>query len=57
MHKITTFEDDMRKFLSQKFWSHGTPLESLGPYLRGMCTYDLADLSFWSYWAHTATLT
>ena len=21
----------MRKFLSQKFWSHGTPLGSLGP--------------------------
>ena len=31
MHKITSFEDDMRKFSSQKFWSHGTSLGSLGP--------------------------
>ena len=31
MHKITSFEDDMRKFLRQKFWSHGTPLGYLGP--------------------------
>ena len=31
MHEITSFEDDMRKFLSQNFWSHGTPLGSLGP--------------------------
>ena len=31
MHKITSFEDDMRKFLSKIFWSHGTPLGSLGP--------------------------
>ena len=31
MHKITSFEDDMRKFLSQKFWSHGTLLGSMGP--------------------------
>ena len=30
-HKITSFEDDMRKFLSQKFWSHGTLLGSMGP--------------------------
>ena len=35
MHKITSFEDDMRKFLSQKFWSHGTPLGSLGPLSQG----------------------
>ena len=35
----------------------GHPWGHWGPYLRGMCTYDLADLSFWSYWAHTATLT
>ena len=31
MHKITTSEDDVSKFLGQKFWSHGTPLGSLGP--------------------------
>ena len=31
MHKITSFEDDMRKFLSPKFWSHGTLLGSMGP--------------------------
>ena len=30
MHKITSFEDDMRKFLSQNFWSHGTPKGALG---------------------------
>ena len=30
-HKITSLEDDMRKILSQKFWSHGTPLGYLGP--------------------------
>ena len=35
IHKITTFEDDMRKFLRQKFWSHGTPLGSLGPLSQG----------------------
>ena len=34
-HKITSFEDDMRKFLSQKFWSHGTSLGSLGPLSQG----------------------
>ena len=31
MHKITLFEDDMRKILSQEFWSHGTLLGSIGP--------------------------
>ena len=31
MHKITSFEDDMRKFLRPKIWSQGTPLGSLGP--------------------------
>ena len=35
MHKITSFEDDMRKILSQKFWSHGTSLGSLGPLSQG----------------------
>ena len=30
-HKITSLEDDMRKILTQKFWSHGTPLGYLGP--------------------------
>ena len=34
-HKITSFEDDMRNFLSQKFWSHGTSLGSLGPLSQG----------------------
>ena len=31
MHKITSFEDDMRKFLRPKIWSQGTPLGSMGP--------------------------
>ena len=31
MHKITSFEDDERKILTQKFWSHGTSLGYLGP--------------------------
>ena len=31
MHKIRSYEDDMRNFLSQKLWSLGTPLGSLGP--------------------------
>ena len=30
-HKIGSLEDDMRKILDQNFWSHGTPLGSLGP--------------------------
>ena len=30
-HKIRSVDDNMRKILDQKFWSHGTPLESLGP--------------------------
>ena len=30
-HKIRSLEDNMRKILDQKFWSHGTPLGSLGP--------------------------
>ena len=30
-HKITSSEDDMRTFLSPKFWSHGTLLGYLGP--------------------------
>ena len=30
-HKITSFEDDMRKILSKKFWSQGTSLGSMGP--------------------------
>ena len=35
MHKTTSFEDDMRKFLSKKFWSHGTFLGLLGPLSQG----------------------
>ena len=31
MDKIWSLQDGMRKFLSGKFWSHGTPLGSLGP--------------------------
>ena len=31
VHKITSYFCDMRKFLSPKFWSLGTPLGSLGP--------------------------
>ena len=31
VHKITSYFYDMRKFLRPKFWSHGTPLGSLGP--------------------------
>ena len=31
MHEITSLEDDMRKILSPKIWSQGTPLGSLGP--------------------------
>ena len=30
-HKIRSVDDNMRKILDQKFWSHGTPLGSLGP--------------------------
>ena len=30
IHKIRSYEDDMRKFLTQKFWSLGTSLGSLG---------------------------
>ena len=57
MHKITSFEDDIRNFWAKNFCPMGIPWSHWGPYLRGMCTYDLADLSFWSYWAHTVTLT
>ena len=35
MHKITSIENDVRKFLSQKFWSLGTSLGSLGPLSQG----------------------
>ena len=28
---MKSLEDNMRKKLDQKFWSHGTPLGSLGP--------------------------
>ena len=31
VHKITSYFCDMRKILSQKFWSHGTLLGSMGP--------------------------
>ena len=31
MHKIASFEDDMRKILRPKIWSQGTPLGSMGP--------------------------
>ena len=31
MHKITLFQDGVRKFLRPKFWSLGTHLGSLGP--------------------------
>ena len=31
VHKITSYFYDTRKFLRQKFWSHGTPLGSMGP--------------------------
>ena len=31
MHKVTSFQDGVRKFLAQKFWSLGTHLGSLGP--------------------------
>ena len=34
MHIITSFEDNKRKILSQKFWSHGTPKGALGPLSR-----------------------
>ena len=31
VHKIASYFYDKRKILNQKFWSHGTPLGSLGP--------------------------
>ena len=31
VHKITSYFYDKRKILNQKFWSHGTPLGSMGP--------------------------
>ena len=31
MHKIRSFEDDIRKFVRPKIWSQGTPLGSMGP--------------------------
>ena len=31
MYKITSSEDDLRKFLRKKFWSLGTSLGYLGP--------------------------
>ena len=35
MHKIRSFQDDMRQFLRPKIWSQGTPLGSLGPGSQG----------------------
>ena len=31
MHKITSYIYDLRKILTKKIWSQGTPLGSLGP--------------------------
>ena len=31
VHNITSYFYDTRKILNQKFWSHGTPLGSMGP--------------------------
>ena len=43
MDKIWSLEDEMRKFFGQKFWSHGTPLGSLGSLSQG-------DVSLWFDW-------
>ena len=43
MDKIWSLVDEMRKFLGQKFWSHGTPLGSLGSLSQG-------DVSLWFDW-------
>ena len=45
MDKIWSLEDEMRKFLGQNFWSHGTPLGSLGPLSQG-------DMILWFDWRY-----
>ena len=50
MHKITLFQDGVRKFLRPKFWSLGTHLGSLGPGSRadlGLGPYRLQFLVIW----------
>ena len=46
MYKITSNFNHMRKFLTKKFWSHGTPLGYLGAGFRealhpGACRFQI----------------
>ena len=56
-HRIGSLEGDMRKFSSQNFWSHGTPLGSMGQDLRRPPMKYFPNLKSWSYGVHTTALT
>ena len=50
MHKITPFQDGVRKFLRQKIWSLGTHLGSLGPGSRADLGLGPCRLQFLVIW-------
>ena len=50
MHKITSFEGYMRKFLRPKIWSQGTPLGSLGPLSQKAPDQRFPKLDFLLIW-------
>ena len=54
-HKITSFEDDMRKIVSEKFWSQGTSLGSMGPLTKRdvrLGFHQLQILVIWGPYRH-----
>ena len=50
MHKITLFENDERKILMEKFWSHGTSLGHLGPVSHEALPLGFYKLQFLVIW-------
>ena len=50
MHKITSLENDMRKFLRPKFWSLGTSLGYLGPVSQWDVPLGFYKLQFLVIW-------
>ena len=50
MHKISSFENEKRKILTQKFWSHGTSLGYLGPGSQGDVRLGACALQFLILW-------
>ena len=50
MHKITSFDNNERKILTQKFWYHGTSLGYLGPESLGDARLGPCRLQFLIIW-------